>query len=575
MSTQPINTNVDALKTKAMTSLIDEGIQASNPSLSPDSIVEIAPRKITVKFAASEFLCQGEYEPRWMARVGQAVARASWVIARDGEEGRAVQDNWMENHYNPPQPEDEVQVVGRARETAPGLDKLNFTAVVKRNGYDDVRIALGSTTIQVLSPSPPQVNREHQRQREKGRRMLRTTAPLAKCDKAPALSNDAPVAPAPASQQQRDTGSCERKEKQADQQQLPPVIPIVSAPPTRPSTTSGNQTGRPTVHPKVKNSDGSTIAQPKVPARQSNPVAQQSKSAAPPPQSSTTSTQARPGRVVASSGVTVPTRKEQTSSANPAGPAPPPPTSTISLTRPATSSEATTRPDVALMHPRAQQSVRVLEPTPNPPPSTDGFCETLVFEPCSRLKPSAKPAPRILSTFLEQNENTHRISQFYMLCACESIDDLADRAERLGFVPVNIQHSYLFFRKTLLARGKPLLVFYFDVRTEEERKIVVKNVCDDTMWTKTFHKDDILQGNCFLAYSMPFKDLLRTIMVATRNFEYGVRPERFETVRSHREVHFAVNYKKARNIRSNLSPLGLLLLQLLEESVKHLDYEDI
>ncbi|CAO4363811.1 unnamed protein product [Caenorhabditis nigoni] len=240
-----------------------------------------------------------------------------------------------------------------------------------------------------------------------------------------------------------------------------------------------------------------------------------------------------------------------------------------------TSSEgATTSPAAPLMPPPAHQCVRVIEPTTLPPSTNSGAFGMLVYEPTDRLKrmgleaPSTKPAPRISSSPLVQkySTSTQSIKQTYMFCACEDIDELAVRAQRLQFVPINVQHSRLFFRKTLL-------VFYFDIRTDEERKIVRAAMYDKDDWTRKFHKDEISDAAGFFSYADSLKGIFRTVMIATRNFDYGVRPYQDETVRNDREVRFAIQYEKARDIRFSLSPFGMVLLQFLEESVKYLDNE--
>ncbi|PIC43315.1 hypothetical protein B9Z55_004101 [Caenorhabditis nigoni] len=167
----------------------------------------------------------------------------------------------------------------------------------------------------------------------------------------------------------------------------------------------------------------------------------------------------------------------------------------------------------------------------------------------------------IRSWFLYQDQNTGPVSREFMLCAVDGIDALAAQAQMLKFSPLTVRHTRLFFRKSWL-------VFYFDIQNEEERKIVEGQLFEEEKWAEVFHKDKISQGNFFFARAMTLKTIMRTIMIATRNFDYGVRnSRRSETVESDKEVEFAVKYKEAMDIKKLLNPQGLMLLQLLVESV--------
>ncbi|PIC43303.1 hypothetical protein B9Z55_004091 [Caenorhabditis nigoni] len=156
MSSQSITTDVTALKTRAMNSLSYRGIPVLYPSVCPDSIVVIAPLKITVKFAASDFFREGEYEQRYMGQACVAVARASWEMTRDEVEVRALQDNFNEHHFTGAGPEEEVEIVGQARQLD-SVFQLYYRATVRRDDVD-VIISVGTSTIRIIPPSPPQTS---------------------------------------------------------------------------------------------------------------------------------------------------------------------------------------------------------------------------------------------------------------------------------------------------------------------------------------------------------------------------------------------------------------------------------
>ncbi|PIC43301.1 hypothetical protein B9Z55_004089 [Caenorhabditis nigoni] len=146
MPTESIATDVTTLKIRAMASLINGGIQGSNPSISPDSIVEIAPRMITMKFPASEFYYGGILNRTNLNVVCQAVARASWEVTLDMVDDDAHHGLQNDIHFNSPRPEEEVVVTARARQLVPRADELGYEAVVKRDGAD-LTISVGYSYI--------------------------------------------------------------------------------------------------------------------------------------------------------------------------------------------------------------------------------------------------------------------------------------------------------------------------------------------------------------------------------------------------------------------------------------------
>ncbi|CAO4363812.1 unnamed protein product [Caenorhabditis nigoni] len=277
---------------------------------------------------------------------------------------------------------------------------------------------------------------------------------------------------------------------------------------TIPVTAPGNPTTLPEVHPSVTGSDGSSMPQP----------------------------------------------------AQPMVPAPTPPSAVAGPIRPSQRQLRDLRKARNIARKRAEQGL---------PSSTIPFMTPLTTTAASPPPPSANITGEsstndasIRSWYLHQDNDTGPVSREFMLCAVDGIDALAAQAQMLKFSPVTVRHTRLFFRTSWY-------VFYFDIQNEEERKIVEGQLFEEEKWAEVFHKDKISQGNFFFARSMPLKTIMRTIMIATRNFDYGVRnSRRSETVEDDKEVEFAIQYKKGMDdIKSLLDQEGLMLLLLLEESV--------
>ncbi|CAO4363821.1 unnamed protein product [Caenorhabditis nigoni] len=157
MSSESITTDVTTLKMRAMDSLINGAIQASNPSICPDDILKIAPLKITMKFAAADFFYDGVFVGTNMSVVCQAVARASWEITLDMVNDDANQGLQSDNHFIRPKPEEIVEIAAHAREVGVDVYELNYNATTTRGGAK-VLLAVGFSNIAIPPPNRSQVS---------------------------------------------------------------------------------------------------------------------------------------------------------------------------------------------------------------------------------------------------------------------------------------------------------------------------------------------------------------------------------------------------------------------------------
>ncbi|PIC43321.1 hypothetical protein B9Z55_004106 [Caenorhabditis nigoni] len=261
MSSESIFTEVYALKLKAMYSLFNKKIQVQNPSIDPCNIVYIAPLKIDMVFPGAEFFVNGEYSKDTMEKVGQALSRAAWEITRDEVEVQAFQSRQSDGYFNPPQPDEEVKILARARQTYPGVHELEYTVVVERGGRK-VKIAVGNSSIGIVPPSeqqqpgpsgdagPKQPTKKQRRQEKKARSFARKQA--------------------------------EQESSSSANPATAPTITTVQSTRPAPATTPGIPTILPAVNPSGKGSDGSTLPQS---ARRMVPAPQITFAAPPPPSS--------------------------------------------------------------------------------------------------------------------------------------------------------------------------------------------------------------------------------------------------------------------------------------------------